>query len=124
MGRRERFTNGGNGNGRDASGRFAPGCAPGPGNPHAASVAEFRSAILAAVTLNDIRDLVRVLVKRGKDGDIAACREILDRVVGKATASVEVSGPRTPGPQDILDHLRSLGAKCLPGAPPLPEPPW
>lgn len=36
-------------NGRDGSGRFAPGNTGGPGNPHAASVARLRTTMLGAV---------------------------------------------------------------------------
>ena len=74
--------NGGNGQ-RGAHGRFAKGNAGGPGNPYARRVAELRSLILEAVTDDDLREIVKTLVKSAKDGDIAAAREVLNRLVGK-----------------------------------------
>jgi len=71
--------------GRTPGGRFAPGNAGGPGNPHAPTVAKLRAAILAAVTAEDIEAIVRALVHRAKGGDMAAIRELLDRAIGKPT---------------------------------------
>jgi hypothetical protein len=70
--------------GRDARGRFAAGNAGGPGNPHAAAVAKMRAAMLAAITDDDIREVVRMLVDRAKRGNIQAARELLDRCCGRA----------------------------------------
>lgn len=74
-----------NGTGRTPGGRFAPGNAGGPGNPHAATVAKLRAAILAAVTPEDIDGIIRALVHRAKGGDMAAIRELLDRAIGRPT---------------------------------------
>jgi len=49
-------TNGDNGD-RDERGRFARGNPGGTGNPHAAKVARLRSALLNAVTEQDIMDI-------------------------------------------------------------------
>lgn len=75
-------TNGDNGE-RDASGRFATGNTGGPGNPYARKVAKLRSLILEAVTEEDLRTIVATLVKRAREGDLLATREILNRLVGK-----------------------------------------
>ncbi len=75
-------TNGANG-ARGANGRFAKGNAGGPGNPHARRVAQIRSIILEAVSEEDLRAIVAALVQRAKEGDIAATRELLDRLAGK-----------------------------------------
>ena len=40
---------------RDASGKFAQGNPGGPGNPHAKRVGELRTALLDAVTPEDMR---------------------------------------------------------------------
>jgi hypothetical protein len=74
-----------NGTGRTPGGRFAPGNAGGPGNPHAGTVSKLRAAILAAVTPEDIEAIVRALVHRAKGGDLGAARELLDRAIGKPT---------------------------------------
>ncbi|MFN0012096.1 MAG: hypothetical protein ACKVS8_10685 [Phycisphaerales bacterium] len=73
-------------NGRDGSGRFAPGNTGGPGNPHAASVARLRAAMLGAVEAGDVADVVKALVALAKGGNVAAAREVLDRTLGKAEA--------------------------------------
>lgn len=71
------------GNGRDEQGRFADGNAGGPGNPYAAQVGRLRSALLSAVTEDDMRDVVLALVGKAKKGDVKAARVLLDRVLGK-----------------------------------------
>lgn len=77
-------------NGRDAKGRFVPGWKGGPGNPHAAAVGAWRSALAEAVTPEDIRQVTDKLVSEAKAGESWAVRELLDRCLGKPTHSVEV----------------------------------
>jgi len=79
-------------NGRDEKGRFVEGNRGGPGNPNAIKVAKLREALLAAVTAKDLREVVKALVREAKKGDVAAARELFDRVLGKVTTSVEVDG--------------------------------
>jgi len=69
--------------GRDAKGRFLPGNKLGKGNPHARQVAKLRSTLLNAVKPEDIRAIVRALVKQAKEGDLTATHELLDRLLGK-----------------------------------------
>ena len=71
-------------NGRTPRGQFAKGNPGGPGNPYARRTAALRSALLDAVTEADIRAVALTLVARAKDGDMAAIRELLDRLIGKA----------------------------------------
>lgn len=71
-------------NGRTPRGHFAKGNPGGPGNPYARRTAALRSALLDAVTEADIRAVALTLVARAKDGDMAAIRELLDRLIGKA----------------------------------------
>ncbi len=85
-------------NGRDGHGRFAQGNAGGPGNPYAGKVAKLRSALLAAVTEDDVRQIVERLVRLAKEGDLAAVRELFLRTLGR---------PLEP---DILERLESLEA--------------
>lgn len=75
-------------NGRDASGRFAPGNAGGPGNPHGGKAARFRSILLDAVSDEDMRAVARTLVERAKAGEQWAVRELLDRAIGKPLPAV------------------------------------
>ena len=80
------LTNGSNG--RDTTGKFAKGNPGGPGNPHAARVAQLRSLMLEAVSLEDIQQVVAKLIELAKGGDLAAIRELLDRTLGKPTAAL------------------------------------
>lgn len=79
-------------NGRGPGGRFAPGNPGGPGNPHAKRTAELRAAALAAVSDDDLRAVVAKLLELAKGGDLAAIRELLDRLLGKAAALIEIQG--------------------------------
>ncbi len=71
-------------NGRTVRGRFAKGNSGGPGNPNAKRVADLREALLSAITPKDIQDVAMALMKRAKAGEVAAIRELLDRLLGKA----------------------------------------
>jgi hypothetical protein len=70
-------------NGRDEQGRFTAGNNGGPGNPHAAQVGRLRTALLNAVTEDDMREVVLALVGKAKTGDVVAARVLFDRVLGK-----------------------------------------
>ena len=62
----------------------------GPGNPHARRVADIRRTLMEEVSDDDLRQLVRTLVEKGKGGDVVAAREVLDRLVGKPKASLSI----------------------------------
>ena len=70
--------------GRDAGGRFVKGHAGGPGNPHSQKVQQLRTALLAAVSPEDLVEVVKALITNAKAGDVFAARELLDRCLGKA----------------------------------------
>ena len=84
---------------RDTKGRFATGNKGGPGNPLAGRVAKLRSSLLAAVTIADIRAAIRALVAKARGGDVAACRELFDRTIGK------------PVELDLLERLEAIESK-------------
>ena len=88
-------------NGRDAKGRFVPGYAGGPGNPHAKRVAKLRSTLLNAVTEDDIREIVQKLVAMAKEGDIHAAKEVLQRTLGR------------PIEHDLLERIEGLEEMAL-----------
>ena len=54
-------------NGRDTQGRFTKGNPGGPGNPYALQAGRLRSAMLKAVTEDDIRAVVAKLVELAKE---------------------------------------------------------
>ena len=91
-------TNGSNGDGRDAQGRFAAGNTGGPGNPYARETARLRRLIREAVSDEDLREIVRGMVQAAKGGDLAAAKELLNRLVGKPrdAADPDESEPRQP----------------------------
>lgn len=94
--------NGRNGK-RQANGRFANGNPGGPGNPYARRVSQIRSMILEAVTDEDLREVVQTLVKRAKEGDVAAARELLNRLVGRPPDSI--------GPERMELEKKSLALR-------------
>ncbi len=80
-------------NGREAAtGRFAAGNTFGEGNPHHKRVAELRSALLDAISPEDLRAIVEQLVQKAKSGDVVAAREVLDRALGKPSQAIAVEG--------------------------------
>ena len=85
--------------GRDDNGRFAPGWRGGPGNPHGKRTARLRAELLRCVRPSDLREIVAVLVAQAKNGDLAAVREVLNRVLGAPVAS------------DILERLEGIEAQ-------------
>ena len=54
-------------------------------------------AIAEAVTSQDLRAVVRVLLDRAKAGNVTACREVLARALGKPRMAVP-SAPIAPEP--------------------------
>ena len=76
---------------RSSNGQFGVGNPGGPGNPYARRVAALRTALMDAVTDDDIRAVATALVKRAKAGEVPAIRELLDRLVGKPTERAEQS---------------------------------
>lgn len=85
-------------NGRAGNGQFAPGWKGGPGNPHGKRTARLRAEMLRCVRPSDLREIVAVLVSQAKKGDLAAVREVLNRVLGAPVAT------------DILERLEEIEA--------------
>jgi hypothetical protein len=69
--------------GRDERGRFTKGNPGGTGNPYSKRVAELRSALLDAITSEDICSMVRSMVERAKSSDAVAFRVISPYLFGK-----------------------------------------
>lgn len=86
------------GNGRDPeTGRFLPGWKGGPGNPYGRRVADIRRVLVEAVTDEDLYDLARTLVEKGKAGDVMAAREVFDRLMGKPKATLSIEDEHMTG---------------------------
>lgn len=69
-------------------GKFAPGNKLGRGNPFAARVARWRSALFSAITDDDVTAVVQALVRKARKGDLAACKVFLDRTMGRVQEDV------------------------------------
>jgi pyruvate-formate lyase-activating enzyme len=96
-------------NGRTPRGQFAKGNPGGPGNPHAKRVAEFREAIMDAVSTADLKAVAKALVRRAKEGDIAAARELFDRVLGKSPPiEIEVPAPPPEISPEFQERVRAI----------------
>lgn len=90
--------NGDNGNGRDSRGRFTTGNSGGPGNPYAQQVGRLRTAMMEAVTEQDLREVVEKLVRLAKYGDVPSIRLLLDRLLGR------------PVEADLIERIERLEA--------------
>jgi hypothetical protein len=75
--------------GRDANGRFTKGNRGGPGNPHSRHVAKLRSALVNAVTEEDMVAIARNLVGRAKLGFVAPLKILLQYVLGRPAEAVD-----------------------------------
>lgn len=84
---------------RDTRGRFAPGNRCGRGNPLAGRAAKIRAVLLRKLTTKQAGEITDVLIRRARDGDLAAIRELLDRTIGK------------PVQTDVLERLEKLEEK-------------
>ncbi len=86
-------------NGKGGRGRFVKGNPGGPGNPNAKRVAELRSALFSTVSPQDLKVVVTQLLNQAKAGEIAAIKELLQRLLGPAESI------------DLLERLELLEAK-------------
>src|SRR5688500_8572132 len=84
------------GNGRSQRGRFGTGNRFGRGNPHARKVVRLRSALLKSVSPDELHEVVLALLKQAKAGDVAAARELFQRLLGP------------PEAVDLLDRMAAL----------------
>lgn len=73
--------------GRDRSGRFGLGNRFARGRPPSSiHAAEMRHAFRSAITAADIAAATKKLVASARAGNLDACRELLDRVIGRPVA--------------------------------------
>jgi hypothetical protein len=95
--------------GRTAAGRFAAGNKGGPGNPHAKRVAELRAVLLGRIGDQDVQEVVDMLLRKAKGGDIQAAREVLDRALGRSKQGVEMEmSSRSEEPADEFDRTAEM----------------
>ncbi len=91
--------------GRNANGQFGKHNKFAAGNPRNATSQQLRAILIKACTKEDMEEIARVLISEAKRGNLVAIRELLDRVLGKPQASVEITNPDTPTRiQDMTDE--------------------
>lgn len=73
---------------------FAPGNEYGKlgGYPYRQKVAQFKSALMEAITEEDIKAIALKMIERAKAGDMEAAKEVLNRTIGKVSDKVEIEG--------------------------------
>ena len=86
-------------NGRNARGQFTIGNHAAQGNPLARRIGQLRSALVGAVTVEDMVAIARKLVEQARGGDVLAMRLLLERTIGK------------PVELDVIERLESLEAQ-------------
>jgi hypothetical protein len=74
--------------GRDARGRFTINNPGGPGNPFARRVAQLRTALLDIIRPEDIAAIMKALIERACQGDVAAAKVVLAYGLGKPAPAV------------------------------------
>ena len=94
-------------NGRDSRGRFTVGNAGGPGNPYGRKTAQIRSALMRAVKIQDIREIVRALIDRAKGGDVVADLGDMLRRIQLPNSKKKALGH--PEVMSAVLHLYSMG---------------
>ena len=89
--------------GRNGNGTFSKGNTFGQGNPHFRKVAGLRTALLSAISEEDIAAIIQQMITAAKAGDIQAAKFVLSYAVGqpdsKSTRMIRfmMSGKRTNG---------------------------
>ena len=90
---------------RKTNGQFSTGNKFGRGNPHAQKVAQLRSAMIEAVTSEDIQAIMKALVENAKNGDIPSIKILLPYLVG--------SVPEPANPDEIELQEMYLESKYI-----------
>jgi hypothetical protein len=75
--------------GRDARGRFTLNNPGGPGNPFARRVAALRTALLDHIRPEDIAAIIKAIIERACQGDVAAAKLVLAYSLGKPAPAVD-----------------------------------
>jgi len=74
---------------RQANGQFGVGNKSGQGFPFNASVQRLRSAMIAAVTAEDIAQVIGKVLDQAKEGNLAAVKLLLSYTIGQPHQTVQ-----------------------------------
>ena len=102
--------------GRDKSGQFVKGHKLSIGNrSHASEPAkQLKEALLAAISVKDMQDIIAMLIKKSKEGDIPAIKELFDRALGRPLQTHEVDVEITTYTPEQCDSIRKmLAGRCV-----------
>jgi uncharacterized ferredoxin-like protein len=93
--------------GRNTKGQFVRGHRLSVGNKgnQGTKARELKQALINAVNVEDIEEIAQRMLEQAKQGDIAATKELFDRLFGKAPQSVDLGENAARTIYDIL-------AKC------------
>ena len=67
-----------------------------------------RESLMAAVTPEDMQEVVMMLIDRARNGSISAAKELLDRVLGKPTQELIMETRVERTPNEIRQQLAAL----------------
>ena len=67
-----------------------------------------QQSLLAAVTPEDMQDVILMLIERARGGSIAAAKELLDRTLGKPTQEIIVDQQESRSPGEVRTRLAAL----------------
>jgi hypothetical protein len=91
--------------GRSKDGQFTAGNKFGSGNPCNKKAQQLRNSLLQTVTEDDLISITKTLISMARNGNLVAIREVLDRALGKPTASIEVTaGEAREQIEDMTDE--------------------
>ena len=67
-----------------------------------------QQSLMAAVTPEDMQDVILMLITKARGGSIAAAKELLDRTPGKPTQEIIVEQQEEKSPDDVRGRLAAL----------------
>lgn len=70
---------------RGEGGKFGKGNKGGPGNPYAKRLNELRKSLYAAISTNDVQEILAAMIEGAKKGDVQAAKLVLGYVVQQPT---------------------------------------
>ena len=91
------------------NGRFTKGNKLSRGNPFAGRMATLRTALLNAISAEDIAELAKAMIQRAKDGDHKSLKMLLEFAVGKPQVLSFGNLPGRTGGQSVSDDPRLAG---------------
>jgi hypothetical protein len=67
-----------------------------------------QQSLMAAITPEDMQEVILMLVERARGGSIAAAKELLDRTLGKPTQEIIVEQQEQRSPDEVRGKLAAL----------------